>query len=271
MKKNEIMEKKKLSDGSYLFKIYNPEVAKNSYAGNFVIVIAKDGSERIPLTIMEYTDEWISIVIQPIGFSTKEICFLEEKDCFSGIMGPLGKKIENKKYGTILFVAGGIGIAPVIPQMMEFKKTDNKIILIHGARDGEHIILEKESKKYTDNYIICTDDGSMGKKGLVTNAMKELIESGEKIDHIVTIGPLIMMKFVSDLSKNYSIPTTASLNTIMLDGTGMCGSCRVEYDGEVKFACVDGPDMDAHKINFDVLLRRNARFKSLELVNGEKK
>lgn len=264
MKKNRILEKRLLKDGSYFFKIYNPEVARNSFAGNFVIVIAKDGSERIPLTIMEYSEEWISIVVQPIGFSTKEICFLEEGESFSGVMGPLGKKIHMEKYGNVMFVAGGIGIAPVIPQMDELRKNGNRIILIHGARDSRHIILKEQAGKYTDEYIVCTDDGSEGKKGIVTDVMKDILDNGEKIDHIITIGPLIMMKFVSELSRKYNVPTTASLNTIMLDGTGMCGSCRVEYDGEVKFACVDGPDMDAHKIDFDVLLKRNSRFREQE-------
>ncbi|MFA5478621.1 MAG: sulfide/dihydroorotate dehydrogenase-like FAD/NAD-binding protein [Candidatus Muiribacteriota bacterium] len=260
---NTIIDKKIYSDGSAYFKIYNPDVASNCFAGNFVILIAREGAERIPLTVVEYEKEWLSILVQPIGFSTKEIVAFEKGESFSGMLGPLGKKMHNENYGTVMFVAGGIGIAPVIPQMMELKKAGNKIILVHGARTSNLIVMEDLAQQYTDEYIICTDDGSRGEKGIVTQSAEKIINS-TKINHVVTIGPLIMMKYVALLTKKYDIATTASLNTIMLDGTGMCGSCRVEYDGEVKFACVDGPDMDAHKINFDVLLARNSRFVSQE-------
>ncbi|MGM0608640.1 MAG: sulfide/dihydroorotate dehydrogenase-like FAD/NAD-binding protein [Candidatus Muiribacteriota bacterium] len=259
MEFNKIMKKEKLEDESVVFKIYNPEVASKSEAGNFIILIAREGSERIPLTVMDFTDETISILVQPVGFSTKEITLFEEGDNFSGILGPLGKKIEHKKYGKVLFIAGGIGIAPIIPQLKALKKAGNKNILIHGARTADLIVLEKKAAEYVDDYYICTDDGTKGEKGLVTDVGNNIL-SKEKVDKVITVGPLIMMKFVSILTKKYNIPTTASLNAIMLDGTGMCGSCRVEYDGEVKFSCIDGPDMDAHKVDFDRLIKRNSRF-----------
>jgi len=263
MIRNEILEKKLLSDGSVYFKLHAPEIAKNAFAGNFLIVITHEGSERIPLTIMEYQDDWVSIVVKPVGFSTQEMVKLETGDVFHGVLGPLGQNMHVVKNQTVLMVAGGVGIAPVIPQLEELKKHNNHVIVIHGGREKDAILFEERVNKTADEYIICTDDGSYGEMGLVTDIMEKELEEHD-IDLVITIGPLIMMKYVSLLSKKYNIKTMAGLNSIMLDGTGMCGSCRVEYDGEVKFACVDGPDMDAHKIDFDVLIKRNSRFKEQE-------
>ena len=269
-----IVEKKVLAPSIFLMNIEAPRVAESAQPGEFIILIADKKGERIPLTICDYDREkgTVTIVIQTIGNSTKELCNYEEGDYFHDFVGPLGnpsefihEDIEKLKKKNILFVAGGLGTAPVYPQVKWLHENGVKVDVIIGAKNKEAVIMEEEMKKVAENVYVTTDDGSYGYKGLVTDVIKDLVQNqGKKYDEIVAIGPMIMMKFVSLLTKELDIPTIVSLNPIMVDGTGMCGACRVTVDGKVKFACVDGPEFDAHKVNFDEALRRQTMYKTVE-------
>lgn len=269
-----IVKKKLLAPQIYLMDIEAPRVAKASNPGQFIIIKMDEKGERIPLTICDYNEEkgTVTIVFQTLGDSTKQMAELEEGDFFSDFVGPLGQPsemvhedIESLKEKKILFVAGGVGTAPVYPQVKWLSEKGVKADVIVGTKTKDTLILENEMKLVAGDLYIATDDGSYGYKGLVTNLLKELVEKhGKKYDLVVAIGPMIMMKFVAALTKELNISTIVSLNPIMVDGTGMCGACRVTVGGEVKFACVDGPEFDGHSVNFDEAMRRQAMYKSEE-------
>jgi ferredoxin--NADP+ reductase len=235
-----------------------PHVARKAQAGQFVIVRADENGERVPLTIADYDREQgtITMVVQPVGHSTGEICSLKEGESMRDVAGPLGNPSEMISGGTVVCIGGGIGIAPIYPIAREFKAHGNRVITIIGARSAEYLFWEDKLQAVSDELHIATDDGTKGIKGFVTQPLLQLIESGSKIDRVIAIGPLIMMKNVANTTRPHGVKTIVSLNAIMVDGTGMCGSCRVSVGGQTRFSCVDGPEFDAHEVNFDELLAR---------------
>ncbi|MDL2222858.1 sulfide/dihydroorotate dehydrogenase-like FAD/NAD-binding protein [Bacteroidales bacterium OttesenSCG-928-M11] len=262
---NKIIKKTNLSPNVIQLEVEAPLIARSRKAGHFVIVRVDKNSERIPLTIAQadINKGTITLVIQTIGVSTRKICALNEGDFLSDLVGPLGKSTHIEKFGTVLCACGGVGTAPMLPIIEALKKAGNRVITVEAARTRELIILEEEVRKYSDEVIIMTDDGSYGNKGLITNGIEDVIKK-EKVDLCITIGPAVMMKYVTLLTKKYDIPTTASLNTIMVDGTGMCGACRVSVGGKVRFVCVDGPEFDAHQVDFDEMIMRLNAYKDFE-------
>ena len=258
----EILEKKVLSETVKLMKIKAPLVAKKALAGQFIILRIDEKGERIPLTIADYDRKkgTITVIFMEVGKTTKQLGTMKIGDKLLNFAGPLGVASEIKKYGTVVCIGGGVGIAPLYPIVRELKKAGNYVISILGARNEKLLMLENEIKKYSDELHICTDDGSKGTKGFVSNVLQEIIDSKKNIDIVWAIGPVIMMKVVDDLTKKYNIKTMVSLNPIMVDGTGMCGGCRVIVGGEIKFACVHGPEFDGHKVDFENLMLRNKRF-----------
>jgi ferredoxin--NADP+ reductase len=269
-----IVKKQMLTDTIYLMEIEAPRVAKSAMPGQFVIVKTTEKGERIPLTVADYDHErgTITIVVQPVGKSTLELMGYNEGDYISDFVGPLGRPSdlcemsdEELKSKSIIFVAGGVGAAPVYPQVKYLHERGIKADVIIGARSKDLIIFEEAMGKVADNLYICTDDGSYGFKGNGCNMLTEIVENqGKKYNHAVVIGPMIMMKFTAMLTKKLEIPTIVSVNPIMVDGTGMCGACRVSVGDEVKFACVDGPEFDGHLINYDEAMRRQAMYKTEE-------
>ncbi len=262
MKQNEIINKKEIAPGIKLFDIYAPDIAKKCLAGNFVILMVSEYGERVPLTINNWDREkgTIRIIVQEIGRTTKELGKMNVGDIISNLMGPLGHPSEIDKFGKVVCIGGGVGTAVMYPIAKALKEKGNEVITIIGAKTKELLILENELKKISASVHITTDDGSYGKKGFVTDKLKEILSSGQQINRVIAIGPLIMMKIISEITKQKAIPTIVSLNPIMIDGTGMCGGCRVRVGNETKFACVDGPEFDGHKVDFDELIHRNNRF-----------
>ena len=262
---NKIVDKEYFSDNVVKLVIEAPEIAKSRKAGHFIILRVGSKGERIPLTIVGSDTEkgTITIIVQKMGVSSIKLVNLEVGDYITDVVGPLGNATHIEKVGTILAAGGGVGVAPMLPIVEAFKKAGNKVITVLAARTKELVILEEQIREFSDEVIIMTDDGSYGKKGLVTHGMEEIIKR-EKIDLAVTVGPAIMMKFVALLTKKYNIHTLASLNTIMVDGTGMCGACRVTVGGKTKFVCVDGPEFDAHQVDFDEMLSRLSAYKKQE-------
>ena len=258
----EILEKKVMSETVKLMKIKAPLVAKKAVAGQFIILRIDEKGERIPLTIADYdrNNGTITIIFMEVGKTTKKLGTLSVGDKLLNFAGPLGQPSEIEKYGTVICIGGGVGIAPLYPIVRELKKAGNHIISILGARNEKLLMLEKEIEEFSDELHICTDDGSKGTKGFVSDVLQKLIDDGTKIDIVWAIGPVIMMKVVANLTKKYDLKTIVSLNPIMVDGTGMCGGCRVSVGGETKFACVDGPEFDGHLVDFDNLMLRNRRF-----------
>lgn len=254
---NKIVDKEFFSANVVKFEVEAPLIARSRKAGHFVIVKVGEKGERIPLTIAssDLNKGTITIVIQAVGASSKKICELNVGDCITDLVGPLGQATHVEKYGTVVCAGGGVGIAPMLPIIEAMKKAGNRVISVLAARTKDLVILEKQVAEYSDEVIVMTDDGSYGQKGLVTNGVESVINR-EKVDLCVTIGPAIMMKFVSLLTQKYEVPTMASLNTIMVDGTGMCGACRITVGGKTKFVCVDGPEFDAHQVDFDEMLMR---------------
>ena len=254
------------------YVIAAPDIAKNAKPGQFVMLRIDDEGERIPLTIAgtNTANGTIRIIFQEAGKTTKHLGRLGEGDVIKDVLGPLGIPTEIKKYGTVVAIAGGVGTAEVLPVIKELRAAGNKVISIVGARNKDLILLENEIKENSNELIIATDDGSKGVKGFVTTALEILIKKGEKIDMIYAIGPVPMMKSVSNMTKEYAIPTFVSLNPIMVDGTGMCGACRVTVDGKTRFACVEGPEFDAHKIDWNELTSRLSLFKELEKFSDDK-
>ncbi len=257
-----IKEKKFLAEKTVMMKVISPDIAKKAKPGNFVILRTDEKGERIPLTIADHDLKTITIIFLVVGRTTEDLSKLNKGDYVLDVAGPLGNPVEIKNYGTVVFVAGGLGIAAIYPQLRALKK-NNKVISIIGAKTKKLLFLVDEIKENSNKTIICTDDGSFGRKGFVTEALNDLIKN-EKIDMVIAIGPPIMMKAVSDLTRDKKIKTIASINTIMVDGIGMCGSCRVKVKDEIKFACVDGPEFDAHDIHWDEFLKRNSRYKEEE-------
>lgn len=262
---NRIVSKEQLSDRVFKFEVEAPLIAKSRKPGNFIILRIGKYGERIPLTIQDadITKGTISIVVQKMGVSSSKLCALQVGEYITDLVGPLGKSTHIQKVGTILACGGGVGMAPLFPIIQAMKSVGNRVITIIAARSRDLIILEEEAKAVSDEVIIMTDDGSYGKKGLITVGMEEVINR-EQIDEAIVMGPAIMMKFASMLTKKYDIPTIASLNAMMVDGTGMCGACRVTIGGKTQFTCIDGPEFDAHLVDFDELLKRLGGYKKKE-------
>lgn len=258
----EILEKKTLSDTVKLMKVKAPLVAKKAQAGQFIILRIDELGERIPLTIADYDrkEGSITIIFMEVGKTTKQLGTMKVGDKILNFAGPLGVASEIENFGTVVCIGGGVGIAPLYPIIRALKQAGNYVISILGARNEKLLMLEKEIQEWSDELHICTDDGSKGTKGFVSNILQSLIDDGKEINIVWTIGPVIMMKVVADLTKKYDLKTIVSLNPIMVDGTGMCGGCRVTVGGEIKFACVDGPEFDGHKVDFENLMLRNRRF-----------
>lgn len=264
---NKILFKQKLSDNVYLMRIHNPLICNERKAGQFIILqLDDDFGERIPLTIADADEKEgsITLIFQVVGKTTDELSRLNEGDKIANLAGPLGSPTHIEKFGKVVCVGGGIGVAPLYPIVQAMKKAGNEVITILGARNKELIILEKEMAAYSDKQIICTDDGSYGLKALVTQPLKELCEENPKPDLVIAIGPPVMMKFCSETTHPYKVKTLVSLNTIMVDGTGMCGGCRVNIGKEVKFVCVDGPEFDGHLVDFDNMIARLNSYKKIE-------
>jgi len=264
-----IIEKTLLSDvGSnvYMMKVEAPRVAKKAMPGQFIILRVMEGGERIPLTIADYDREagWIKLIYQEAGLTTRLLSGLNEGEGIADLLGPLGQPAHLDDVERVLCVGGGVGIAPLYPQVRYLHKRGAHVDVILGARTADLLILEKEMAENSDHLYIATDDGSKGEKGLVTDVIKRLLDGGEAYDMAIAIGPLIMMKFVTLTTKEYDLPTMVSMNPIMVDGTGMCGGCRVSVGGETKYACVDGPDFDGFQIDFDEAMRRQQMYKTEE-------
>lgn len=274
-----IIKKVDLTPIITLMEVDAPRMAHSAQPGQFLIVRAHDRGERIPLTICDFDRERgsVTIVTQVVGASSRQICHLNEGDSFTDFAGPLGQPSEfiHKSKNELsemkfLFIAGGLGTAPVYPQVKFLHSMGAKVDVIIGAKNKDLLIFENEMRSICDNLYICTDDGSYGKKGLVTEMLKELMDSGKKYDQAVAIGPMIMMKFVTLTAKPYSLPLIVSLNTLMVDGTGMCGACRVSVGGKTRFACVDGPEFDAYQVDFDEAMRRQMMYKNIEVEADHK-
>lgn len=266
-----IVRREQFSDVTFLWEIEAPDVALAAEPGHFVMLRLYEGAERIPLTVADYDREkgTITTVVQALGKTTREMRdHYEQGDTFLDFVGPLGLPQHIEKYGHVVLVGGGLGVAPVFPQLRGFKEAGNRTTSIMGFRSKPLVFWEDKFQKYSDNLIVCTDDGSYGKPGFVTQALKEVLEN-DKPDLVVAIGPLPMMNACVEVTRPFGVKTLVSLNTIMVDGTGMCGSCRVTVDGKVKFACVDGPDFDGHKVDFPELLSRQQRFKGMETQAAE--
>ncbi len=268
-----ILEVKELAANIYLMEVEAKRIAKRCEPGQFIIVRTDEEGERIPLTICDYDREkgTVTIVFQTVGAGTVRMAELKAGDYFQDFVGPLGcpsefvhESLEELKKKSILFVAGGVGTAPVYPQVKWLKEKGIEADVIVGAKTKELLILEKEMSEVAGNLYVTTDDGSYGRSGMVTQTIKDLVEEGKHYDVCVAIGPMIMMKFVCKMTEELGIPTVVSLNPIMVDGTGMCGACRVTVDGEVKFACVDGPEFDGHKVDFDQAMKRQQMYKTAE-------
>ncbi len=268
---NRIVRKEQFSEKVFKLIVEAPLIAKSRKAGHFVIVrVGKEG-ERIPLTIADADAEkgTVTLVVQTVGYSTTKLCNLKEGDCITDVVGPLGQATRIADYGTVLCAGGGVGVAPMLPIIKALKKAGNRIVAVLAGRTKELIILEDEVRKYSDEVIIMTDDGSYGQKGVVTVGMEQVIQR-EHVDKCFAIGPAIMMKFCCLLTKKYGIPTDVSLNTIMVDGTGMCGACRITVGGKTRFVCVDGPEFDGHEVDFDEMFKRMGAFKAEELEEMKK-
>jgi len=254
----EIIGRETLVPNNYLFKVEAPAVARKARAGQFVIIRIDEKGERIPLTIADWDREEgsITIVFMEVGVTTRKLAQLKAGESFVNFVGPLGLPSHIEKFGTVVCVGGGVGVAPIFPIARALKEAGNKIISIIGARSKDLLFWEDRVREVSDSLTVTTDDGSYARKGLVTEPLKELMEGAEKIDRVVAIGPAIMMKFCAKTTEPFAVPTIVSLNPIMVDGTGMCGCCRVEVGGETKFTCVDGPEFDGHLVDWDLVFAR---------------
>ena len=261
-----IVSKEVLNQAVELMVIEAPYVARKCEAGQFIIVRVDEDGERIPLTIADYDREaeTVTIIYQVVGYSTEQLSKLQAGDSVVDFVGPLGQPAPLHKVGHVVGVAGGVGSAPLYPQLRKLHDMGVKVDVIIGGRSAEYVILKEKFEEFCDHVYVATDDGSLGTKGFVTTVLTDLIEKGEKIDEVIAIGPQIMMKNVVKLTKPLGIPTSVSLNPIMIDGTGMCGGCRVSVGGKTKFACVDGPDFDGYEVDFDECMRRQAMFQEEE-------
>lgn len=267
-----ILSKEELSPNVFAMDIEAPRVAKKAQAGQFIVLRVDEKGERIPLTIANFNRDTgvVNIVFQVIGASTMALAALNAGDSLLDFVGPLGKPSKIKKFnGTVVVVGGGIGVAPTFPIARAMKEAGNKVIAIMGAKTKDILIMEAEMQAVTDEIMITTDDGSRGIKGFVTYAIEELYKRGENIAQVTAIGPVIMMKSVADVTRKLAIPTVVSLNPIMVDGTGMCGGCRVTVGEETKFACVDGPEFDGHLVDFKGLMSRQRMYRDLEQIEKD--
>lgn len=260
-----ILDKKELCPNQFELKIYAPFITRNAKAGQFIILRVEENGERVPLTIADVDKEKgeLTIVYMAVGYSTKKLAMLEVGDEIVDLVGPLGQPTHIKNYGTVVCLAGGYGAAPCYLIAKAFKDAGNKVYMIMGARNKDLIFWEEKMKNACTELFITTDDGSLGEKGFVTQVLERIIGQ-EKVDYAIAVGPMPMMRAVAELTRDKDIYTEASMNPIMVDGTGMCGACRVTVGGEVKFACVDGPDFDAHKIDFDEVINRSKIYKDKE-------
>ncbi|MDD6735656.1 MAG: sulfide/dihydroorotate dehydrogenase-like FAD/NAD-binding protein [Clostridiales bacterium] len=262
----QIVKKISLNPTVTKMDIYAPYIAKKAEPGQFIILRVTEDGERIPLTVADYDRNagTVSIIFQIVGATTEELNHKKEGEYISDFVGPLGKPTECKNLKKVAVVGGGVGCAIAFPVAKKLHELGCEVHSVIGFRNRDLIILEREFNEASDKLVIMTDDGSYGEKGLVTDALKSLIESGNNYDEVIVIGPLVMMKFVCRLTKEYGIKTVVSMNPIMIDGTGMCGGCRLTVGGKVKFACVDGPDFDGHEVDFDEAIRRSSMYKPFE-------
>ncbi|MBN1695761.1 sulfide/dihydroorotate dehydrogenase-like FAD/NAD-binding protein [candidate division WOR-3 bacterium] len=263
---HKILKKERIGPNLNKFVIEAPLVPRNYQPGQFVILKVDEVGERIPITIAEADKDkgTITIFVQEVGKTTYKLGELKAGDSIFDVVGPLGHPAKVEKIGTVVTIGGGVGTAIVYPETKAFKEAGNYVISIIGFKNKDHVILEEEMRKCSDELYILTDDGSYGKKGFTTDELQELENAGRKMDLVIAIGPAIMMKKVSEMTKQYNVKTIVSLNSTMMDATGMCGGCRVEVDGETKFACVDGPEFDGHKVNFDLLIKRLSTYEKQE-------
>ena len=261
-----IVKKADLNSQIYLMEIEAPLVARKAAPGQFVILRIDEKGERVPFTIADFDKEkgTVTVIIQAVGKTTRDLSKLNEGDTILDFAGPLGIPTPLEGLKKVAVIGGGLGTAIAYPQAKKLKELGAEVTAISGFRSKEYIILEDEMNAVSDKLIITTDDGSNGLQGFVTDRLREELESGEKYDEVIAIGPLVMMRAVCNLTKEYEIPTTVSMNPVMIDGTGMCGGCRVIVGGETKFACVDGPDFDGHKIDWDAAIKRQQMFKAYE-------
>ena len=263
----QIVNKEQLSENVFMIDVEAPLVARSRKAGQFVIVSAEEeAGERIPLTIAGANPEngTIRLIFQRVGKATAQMAQFKRGDSLGYVVGPLGQPTHIERFGTVVCVGGGIGNAPLLPIATALKEAGNKIVSIIGARNKELLILEDEFKAISNEIVVVTDDGSYGRKALVTEPLAEICSRNPKPNFAIAIGPTIMMEFCCETTKKFEVPTQVSLNTIMVDGTGMCGGCRVEVGGETKFVCVDGPEFDGHQVNFDLMMKRMSAYKTLE-------
>jgi len=253
-----ILLKQDLVSNIHLFKMAAPDVAKKAKAGQFVVIRIDEKGERIPLTIADWDEKEgsVTIVFMEVGTTTHRLALLETGDSLADFVGPLGLPTHIEKFGTVVCVAGGFAVATIVPIARAMREKGNKVISIMGARSKDLIFWEKNLRSVSDQLIVTTDDGSYARKGLVTEPLKELLEGSEKVDRVIAIGPSIMMKFCAKTTEPFGVKTIVSLNPIMVDGTGMCGCCRVDVGGVTKFTCVDGPDFDGHQVDWDLLFAR---------------
>ena len=270
MKQYQIVNKKVLTPEISQISVYAPLVAAKAKAGQFIILRVSEEGERIPLTISSAKDGLVTVIYQKIGGTTLALDQLNQDDCLQDFVGPLGVPTHVEDLGRVAVLGGGLGCAIALPVARGLHQAGNQVDLIGGFKTKDIVILEDEMKEACTDLHICTDDGTYGYHGFVTGKLEELIASGVKFDHVFAIGPLLMMKFACKLTEKYNIPTTVSMNPIMIDGTGMCGCCRLTVGGEVKFACVDGPEFDGHKVDFDEVIARNATYKEFEVKAKEK-
>ncbi len=263
-----ILEKQDLTPVIHLWKIRAPRVARKANAGQFIILRHGEEGERIPLTIADWDREagTVTVVFMEVGATTEKLAALKAGDAIDDFVGPLGKPTEIDRYGDVVCVAGGFAIATIVPIARELKAAGNRVVSIMGFRSKDLVFWEDKLGEFSDDLIVATDDGSYGRKGLVTEPLKEVLET-QKVDRVIAIGPTVMMKFASLTSKPFGVPTVVSLNPIMVDGTGMCGACRVEVGGETRLACVDGPDFDGHTVDWDLLLSRQRAYVDPETVS----
>jgi ferredoxin--NADP+ reductase len=259
---NEIITKRELAPKIKLLEVYAPEIAEKAKPGQFVILRVDEKGERIPLTLVDWEKQkgTITLIFLEIGVSTNKLGSLKVQEKILDMVGPLGRPSEIKRYGLVSVIGGGVGTASAYPITRALKEAENKVVSIIGARTAELLILEDEMKKVSDELYISTDDGSKGRKGFVSDVLKTLIKKGYNFDVVYAIGPAVMMRAVDNVTRPYDIKTIVSLNSTMVDGMGMCGSCRVTVGGETKFACCDGPEFDAHKVDFDELIKRQQMF-----------
>lgn len=265
-----ILEKKALGPGMWYMRIQAPLVARRAMPGQFIMFRITEEGERVPLTIADFDRQegWVTIIFQEVGFSTKQLGRLEQGDHILDFAGPLGQPSVLDGFKKVLCIGGGVGIAPLYPQIKQLSQAGASVSVIIGARSKDYIILEEEIKGLSDSLYIATDDGSYGQKGFVTDILKDLItKQASKYDLVIAIGPLVMMKAVADFTRAFALPTRVSLNPIMVDGTGMCGGCRVTVGGQTKYACVDGPEFDGHLVDFDEAMRRQGMYKQEERVD----